>query len=102
MKYSEFVSQIFQSNFERLKPFHSLLKNHKAVIAYSGGKDSSLLAHFYQYLFLNSYCPEPILFHLNHLIRDNFLQEEEIHLEMKNFSSQTFLKKKIFPNFQNV
>ncbi|MBP7284904.1 MAG: hypothetical protein KBA66_25180 [Leptospiraceae bacterium] len=101
MMYSEFTTTLFQSVYEKLKPFHSLIESYPAVIAYSGGKDSTLLSSFYHYLHSNSKCPEPILFHLNHLIRNNVSQEEEIILEMKTFSTRTIVKKKTFRKFLN-
>lgn len=92
---------IFEAAYNRLTPFHSMIKSRPAIIAYSGGKDSTLLCHFYSYLFQQSKSPEPTLFHLNHLIRDNASQEIEIELEMQKFSNQTITKKKTFQNSPN-
>ncbi len=94
--------QIFQSAFDRLTLYYPLIQNKTAVIAYSGGKDSTLLTYFYQYLYQSSKSPEPILFHLDHSIRDNFLQEKEIEIEMKNLFNKVSIKKKTFQKFLNI
>lgn len=102
MKLNESTLEIFAKVLERLKPYQSLIQNNKAIIAYSGGKDSTLLAYFYKYMFENGKCPNPILYHLDHSIRDNFLQEKEIEMEMKYFSSEAIFKKKTFQKYLNA
>ena len=101
MIFKENTVSVFQSAYERLKPYHTLLHTKTPVIAFSGGKDSTLLAYFYRYLTKTINSPEPILFHLDHLIRNNSLQEEEIKLEMKRLSTKSITKKKTFQNFLN-
>jgi len=97
MNLKESTILIFETVYERLKPFHELMKTNPAIIAYSGGKDSTLLCNFYRFLSNKSKSIEPILFHLDHSIRNNFEQEKEIILEMKTLSSKTFIKKKNIP-----
>jgi tRNA(Ile)-lysidine synthase TilS/MesJ len=96
MNYSEETTQIFQKGYLRLTNFHTLINNTTPILAFSGGKDSTLLANFYKYLYSLSYSPEPILFHLNHRIRDNQKQEEQIAEKMKLFATNTIVKKKKF------
>lgn len=102
MTFKNKTIQIFQSAFDRLTPYYPLIQNRAAIIAYSGGKDSTLLSYFYQYLYESSKSPEPILFHLDHSIRNNFLQEKEIGIEMKKLFNKTTIKKKTFQRFLNV
>lgn len=102
MTFKNKTVELFQSAFNRLTPYYPLIQNRTAVIAYSGGKDSTLLVHFYQYLYQSSKTPEPILFHLDHSIRNNFQQEKEINLEMQKLSRKTITKKKTFQKFRNV
>ncbi|HRG48340.1 MAG TPA: ATP-binding protein [Leptospiraceae bacterium] len=101
MSFKEKTVFLFESAYERLKPYHTLLQSKTPIIAFSGGKDSTLLVHFYHYLSNTIHSPEPILFHLNHGIRNNSLQEEEIRSEMKRLSTKTITKKKTFQNFLN-
>ena len=101
MSFKENTIFLFQSAYERLKPYHSLLQSKTPVIAFSGGKDSTLLVHFFKYLSNTKHFPEPILFHLDHCIRNNSLQEEEIRSEMKRLSTKSITKKKTFQNFLN-
>ncbi len=84
----------FSDHFDRIKQnliydkiFESYkeLFSHKSVIAYSGGKDSSILLHLYYYFVKYKQTPLPILFHLNHKIRDNSNQE----LAIENFMNST-------------
>lgn len=102
MNLKESTIAIFETVYERLKPFHELMKTHPAIIAYSGGKDSTLLCNFYLFLSNKSKSIEPILFHLDHSIRDNSKQEKDIILEMKTLSSKTHIKKKTFHKLQNA
>lgn len=74
---------IFQSLLKRLTPYHPIILKSPAIISFSGGKDSNILLSFYQYLFQESIIQQPILFHLNHKIRYNQSEEDEIHNWMK-------------------
>ncbi|MBE7413210.1 MAG: PP-loop domain protein [Leptospiraceae bacterium] len=94
--------KIFEAGFINLSSYHNLMQNQKAVLAYSGGKDSSFLLNFYYYLFEKKRIPEPIIFHLNHQIRNN--QEEEGHLKyylIERFPLMIYCKKKTFLIFPN-
>lgn len=64
--------------YNRLAPYHKLIHSSQAILAYSGGKDSNLVLGFYDYLTREKNIPTPILYHLNHRIRNNHTQEEEI------------------------
>ncbi|TGL59168.1 arginosuccinate synthase [Leptospira ognonensis] len=67
-----------------------------ALISYSGGKDSSILLLFYEYLHSKYLIPRPHIFHLNHQIRDNDSQENEIVDFIRSRYPHFDLKKKIF------
>ncbi len=69
----------------------------KSIIAYSGGKDSSLLLYLYYYLVKKKNIPVPILFHLNHSIRDNLTQEFLIESFMNSTLSRVIYQKKNIP-----
>jgi tRNA(Ile)-lysidine synthase len=69
----------------------------KSIIAYSGGKDSSLLLYLYYYLVKKKNIPIPILYHLNHSIRDNITQELQIESFMKSTPSEVIYQKKNIP-----
>ena len=69
----------------------------KSIIAYSGGKDSSLLLYLYYYLVKKKNIPVPILFHLNHSIRDNLAQEFQIESFMNTTLSRVIYQKKNIP-----
>jgi tRNA(Ile)-lysidine synthase len=85
--------QIFEEIYENYKN----LFNSKSLISYSGGKDSSLLVHFFLYLHKKKNIPKPILFHLDHSIRDNQLQENLIKEFMNSLSLEFFFIKKNIP-----
>lgn len=91
---------LFEKLFKDLAEFHELILNQKAVISYSGGKDSTLLVLFYKYLLENYSIPSPILFHLDHQIRNNQQQEMEIFSEAKSCFESVQFKKKTFHSFQ--
>lgn len=74
----------------------------KAILSYSGGKDSNTLLLLYDYLHKKYLIPKPYIFHLNHLIRDNELEEIKIESFLSANYERRLLKKKIFPNFQNA
>lgn len=73
----ETSEKIFQSLAERSKMYFPLFRK-RTLISFSGGKDSRLLLELYRYLHGNGITPEPVIFHLNHRIRDNSEQEKEI------------------------
>lgn len=79
----ETSERIFQSLAERSKNFFELFRK-KTLISFSGGKDSRLLLELYRLLHRNGITPEPVIFHLNHRIRDNSEQEKEILEFIKN------------------
>lgn len=86
--------QLFQKLYESLKPYHSFISSNTAILAYSGGKDSRLLLEFYNYLYISNLSPPPILFHLNHNIRDTRDEVKEIHTYLKaNFPNFMFIYK---------
>jgi len=86
--------RIFSEGFSRLSAFTAMLNSKIPVIAFSGGKDSSLLLLFYQYLTANGLSPEPVLYHLDHSIRQNAEQEGKIHEFMKQSGFPFVFKKK--------
>jgi tRNA(Ile)-lysidine synthase len=86
-------NSIIDSLYEDCKELFSK----KSIIAYSGGKDSSLLLYLYYYLVKKKNIPVPILFHLNHNIRDNLTQELHIESFMKSTSSKVIYQKKNIP-----
>ncbi len=47
------------------------LKKNQLILSYSGGADSSLLLEFLKYLYQEKKILKPILFHLNHKLRNN-------------------------------
>lgn len=79
---------IFQSVYERLAVFHDFFKNHTPVIAFSGGKDSFVLSNFYKFMAVKKLSVKPILYHLDHSIRQN----EEQEVAIANFMQTTGLK----------
>ena len=91
---------LFENLFKDLLEFHELILNRKAIISYSGGKDSTLLVLFYKFLIENYSIPNPILFHLDHQIRNNREQEIEIFSEAKSYFEIIEFKKKTSQNFQ--
>lgn len=98
MNYTEKTIIIFHSLFKRLENYHQLILTRPALISYSGGKDSSLLLNFYQYLYDFHKIPEPKIFHLNHKIRKNNKQEEEISSNYnQNYSFPAYFKARNIP-----
>ncbi|MCE9499297.1 MAG: PP-loop domain protein [Leptospira sp.] len=91
------TESIFIRAWDRLINYRELLTENHAVIGYSGGKDSTLLLNFYSYLFQYKLIPEPLIYHLDHSIRDNAEQESLLTIFLDtNFIFKTFIKKKIF------
>jgi tRNA(Ile)-lysidine synthase len=72
------MNEIFQALFHKLESYQELISKHRAILAYSGGKDSKLLLEFYRFLVERKLAPRPIVYHLDHRIRDNRDQEQEI------------------------
>lgn len=77
-KISESTRNIFDAVWKRIVPFHEMILSRPAVISYSGGKDSSLLLHFYFWLWIEKKIPVPCIYHLDHSIRFNLEQEKKI------------------------
>lgn len=87
----------FSILWENLNEYQDLLRSKTAIIAYSGGKDSSLLLQFYIWLKKkNRLSKDPVLFHLDHSIRDNSTQEASIVNYFEKLGFQFVVKKKIF------
>lgn len=100
MEISTETRDIFEKVRLRLKNYNYFLEQKKALIAYSGGKDSTLLLNFYTYLHLSYQIPRPGVFHLDHSIRDNKKQELDIRQFLAtNYPFKLYLKKKISQNY---
>ncbi|EQA35519.1 tRNA(Ile)-lysidine synthetase [Leptospira inadai serovar Lyme str. 10] len=90
----------FSILWENLNEYQELLRSKTAIIAYSGGKDSSLLLQFYIWLKRkNRLSNDPILFHLDHSIRDNSIQETSIVKYLEELGFRFIIKKKNIPRF---
>ena len=89
----------FQKEINIFEDMYKIYENifyTKSIISYSGGKDSSLLVYLYLYLHKKKNIPKPILFHLDHSIRENQKQENLIKDFMISLSLEYyFIKKKI-------
>jgi|JI10StandDraft_1071094.scaffolds.fasta_scaffold1161528_1 tRNA(Ile)-lysidine synthase TilS/MesJ len=100
MIFSREVNEIFESWIDKVgRP--GVLRSEfgrKAILAYSGGKDSSLLLLFFEYLHQKYLIPRPSVFHLNHLIRNNEDQENKIFEFISSRFPHHIVKKKIFQN----
>lgn len=96
MIHSEKAKLIYEKLFSKLEPYHNLLFEKKALLAYSGGKDSNLLLHFYDYLSKTKKIPSPILFHMDHSIRKNEEQEKDILNYLSSLPYKFYSKKKKF------
>jgi tRNA(Ile)-lysidine synthase len=89
------------SSFEKVFNSRSEIKElffKPAVLAYSGGKDSTIILEFYRYLYEKYTIPKPYVFHLDHQIRNNFTQEREIQEYLTGYPFLSFCKKKISQN----
>lgn len=103
LNFSDAAIQIFTKGFQELKQFHSLMKQKKAIIAYSGGVDSTFLLNFFMYLHSLQIAPKPIIFHLDHKIRKNESQENDLKEYISShFSTLFFCKKKTFLHCPSV
>ncbi|WP_281283027.1 ATP-binding protein [Leptospira fletcheri] len=91
---------VFSEAWYNLRNYQELIRRKTAVIAYSGGKDSSLLLQFYLWLRKEKHLSkDPILFHLDHSIRKNEGQEKEILEYIRGLGLLLIDKKKTFQNF---
>ncbi|WP_282432936.1 ATP-binding protein [Leptospira johnsonii] len=71
------------------------MKTKPVVIAFSGGKDSSLLLQFYLWLHNKNLISHfPVIYHLDHSIRDNTEQESEILKFIRSLGPNSIFKKK--------
>ncbi|WP_061278323.1 tRNA lysidine(34) synthetase TilS [Leptospira interrogans] len=91
-KISESTQKIFHAAWKRIAPFHEMIQSRPAVLSYSGGKDSSILLHFYFWLWIEKKIPAPCIYHLDHSIRFNLEQEKKIF----EYTDSTFPFSKIF------
>lgn len=98
MNFPQEIQKILESWIDRIGREHVLKPSFGkyALISYSGGKDSSILLMFYDYLHSKYLIPRPHVFHLNHMIRDNASQETEIASYIGSRYPHVYLKKKIF------
>ncbi|WP_125172137.1 ATP-binding protein [Leptospira haakeii] len=98
---NETLESIFQSAWSQLENYQDFMKNKPAVIAFSGGKDSSLLLQFYLWLHNKNLISHfPIIYHLDHSIRDNAEQESDILKYIRSITPNSIFKKKTFRSFQ--
>lgn len=98
---NETLESIFQSAWSNLKNYQDFMKSKPAVIAFSGGKDSSLLLQFYIWLHTkNLIFHFPTIYHLDHSIRDNVDQESEISKYINSIATNSTFKKKTFLSLQ--
>ncbi|TGM15890.1 arginosuccinate synthase [Leptospira selangorensis] len=98
---NETLESIFQSAWSRLKNYQNFMKSKPAVIAFSGGKDSSLLLQFYLWLHNKNLISHfPTIYHLDHSIRDNGEQESDILKYIHSISPDSTFKKKKFRSLQ--
>lgn len=88
--------EIFQNVTIRNKNFFQVFQS-KSLLAYSGGKDSTLLLHYYLFLNKEFGFPKPALLHLQHCIRQNDEQEKEIYEYMKSLNLEIYFYKKNIP-----
>ncbi|MDX1957617.1 MAG: tRNA lysidine(34) synthetase TilS [Leptospiraceae bacterium] len=79
-------NQVFENLISRCSKSILMLFERKAILAYSGGKDSLILLYFYKYLFENKLTQSFLIYHLVHGIREN---QNEV-LEIKNFIKNEF------------
>ncbi|TGK01594.1 arginosuccinate synthase [Leptospira langatensis] len=95
----EQIQTIFQTAWNKLEIYHPLMREKQAILAFSGGKDSSLLLQFYLWLLQKREIQKsPILYHLDHSIRMNTDQESEIRNFTNTLDLISVFKKKTFRN----
>jgi tRNA(Ile)-lysidine synthase TilS/MesJ len=96
MLYSNTSKVTFDKTFSILKEYPVFKEKHP-ILAYSGGKDSTILLHLFHYLHIKHAFPPPVIFHLDHQIRNNQEQEAEIFNYLtSNFSYTVYCVKKKF------
>ncbi|EPG65428.1 ATP-binding protein [Leptospira wolffii] len=89
------LENIFQRAWDSLTFYHALMMGKKAIIAFSGGKDSALVLQFYLWLKQKALISKsPILYHLDHSIRNNSEQETSILEYAESLNLELFFKKK--------
>lgn len=93
---SLYTQEIFLKVSERNKNFFQVFQKPN-LLAYSGGKDSTLLLHYYLFLNQKFGFPKPILFHLQHCIRENEEQEKKIYSYMQSLNLEFYFHKKNIP-----
>ncbi|PJZ71119.1 hypothetical protein CH373_00950 [Leptospira perolatii] len=97
---SKDIQIIFSQIWEMLKEYEDLVTKSPAIIAYSGGKDSTLIVHFYLWMKEQDLLQkDPILYHLDHSIRSNQIQEDQIRNHMESFELPSIFKKKTYHSF---
>ncbi|MDF3821213.1 ATP-binding protein [Leptospira sp. 96542] len=92
------IQPIFEQWIKRIgkHTVEGLAKNQTDfIIAYSGGKDSSLLVLLFQYLSIQYKTKPPTLYHLSHGIRNINDVEAQIKNTMLSFGFPFFFLKKI-------
>ncbi|MEI1277480.1 ATP-binding protein [Leptospira venezuelensis] len=98
---NETLDSIFEAAWSRLKNYQDFMKTKPAVIAFSGGKDSALLLQFYLWLHNKNLISNfPVIYHLDHSIRDNGEQESEILKYIRAIAPKSIFKKKTFLGLQ--
>jgi tRNA(Ile)-lysidine synthase TilS/MesJ len=100
MNLTETTQKLFDKYYQEL--IDTGIWQRPAVLSYSGGKDSTLLLYLYSYLHQTQNIPAPFVFHLDHSIRNNSIQEQEIARFLQTFSFRSIIKKKIFLKFQSI
>lgn len=83
--FSARTQAIFARLYQSLPVYHRMMESMPAIVAFSGGKDSQILHAFFTYLAGQNRAIPPVLYHLNHRIRDNAVQEKEIQAYMESF-----------------
>lgn len=96
MGFSLKTREIFFKVTNRNKKFFQIFQKLN-LLAYSGGKDSTLLLHYYLFLNQEFGFPKPILFHLQHCIRENEEQEKDIFNYMESLDLEFYFYKKNIP-----
>ncbi len=97
------LRSLFETLIERIGRSSFLSSIDKQpIVAYSGGKDSSICLAFFEYLHKQYGFLSPAIFHLNHGIRDNSLQEEKILSFVHSRFPRFFFIKKKFLIWQNA
>ncbi len=92
------ATAIFRRLRERLSTYDELIENSIPVLSFSGGKDSFLIYAFYRYLLETCQSPPPILFYMNHRIRNNPKEVEGILQFLKDSGWDFFMIGKNIPS----